>query len=73
MAGNQNKILIMAKYIILTVLSLFTFVIGMYILMNYAETPWGLLIALTSIVGLGAGLSNLEKELKKYDFKNRNK
>jgi F0F1-type ATP synthase assembly protein I len=63
----------MTKYIILIIAALFGIIIGVWALLNYTQTPWGLLVSLTSVAALGAGLSNLEKHLKKYDFKNRNK
>jgi hypothetical protein len=70
-AGIKNNIM-KTKYTIIAVISMIMVIVGIWILLKFPQTAWGLLISLTFTVSLGAGLHNLEKCLKN-DQQNRNK
>ena len=72
MAGIKDNIM-KTNHVILIIISVIMIIAGMWILLNYPQSIWGLILPLTFTASLGAGLHNLEKELKRYDQQNRNK
>jgi hypothetical protein len=71
MAGGKNNT--MKKGTFLSIVGMMMLIIGILLLLEFPQTAWGLGLSLIGTALFGAGMAKLEKEIRRHDFKNRNK